>query len=101
MHDRSSCQDYGEEQEEEDQLLPPKVKKISAGFNLATIAQDHEMCKMIYGPLNRSVEITKKDFLVLNPRQYLNDVMILYFLRFLQYYVVPPSDLEKYYIFDP
>ena len=75
----SSQQDYGEESKEYEDM----EKKISAGFKLGAITQDFEMCKMIYGPLNRSVEVTKKDFLVLNPRQYLNDVMILYFLRFL------------------
>ena len=59
------------------------------------------VCKLIYGHLNRSVEVTKKDFKFLEPGVYLNDILILFYLRFLQYYVVEKPMDEKIYIFDP
>ena len=55
--------------------------------------KDNEMvCKLIYGHLNRTVEVTKKDYKFLEPGVYLNDILILFYLRFLQYYVIPESE---------
>lgn len=59
------------------------------------------ICKLLYGPLGRSVEVTKKDFQVLEPEVYLNDIMILFYLRFLQYNVIDKTLCDKVHIFDP
>ena len=59
------------------------------------------VCKLAYGPLNRTVEVTKKDFKFLEPGTYLNDILILFYLRFLQYYVIPEAEQDVCYIFDP
>lgn len=59
------------------------------------------LCKLVYGSLNRSVEVSKKDFKFLEPGVYLNDILILFYLRWLQYYVLPKPLDEEVYIFDP
>ena len=71
------------------------------GYKLAAMRENDLVCKLVYGPLNRSVEITKKDFKFLEPGVYLNDNLILFYLRFLQYYVIPKPGEEHVYIFDP
>ena len=58
------------------------------------------LCKLVYGSLNRSVEVSKKDFKFLEPGVYLNDILILFYLRWLQYYVLPKPLDEEVYIFE-
>ena len=71
------------------------------GTKINSLKDNEMVCKLIYGHLNRSVEVTKKDFKFLEPGVYLNDILILFYLRFLQYYVIPESKQESLYIFDP
>ena len=71
------------------------------GDKLEEIKENDMVCKLVYGHLNRSVEVTKKDFKFLEPGVYLNDILILFYLRFLQYYVIPKPMEDKVYIFDP
>ena len=71
------------------------------GSKLGEIKENDMVCRLEYGHLKRSVEVTKKDFRFLEPGVYLNDILILFYLRFLQYYVLPKPLDEKVYIFDP
>ena len=72
------------------------------GSKLLKSKDNDLVCKLLFGPLNRSVEVTKKDFQVLEPGVYLNDIMILFYLRFLQYCIIPEGkQRDKIHIFDP
>lgn len=53
------------------------------GKKLENIKENDMVCKLVYGNLNRTVEITKKDFKFLEPGVYLNDILVLFYLRFL------------------
>jgi len=89
--------------------LPPIVKQFIAdrssinftGNKLSELRENDMVCKLVYGHLNRSVEVSKKDFKFLEPGVYLNDILILFYLRFLQYHVIPKSLEEKIHVFDP
>lgn len=88
--------------------LPPSKREFIAdcsvryrGNKLEAIKENDMVCKLVYGHLNRTVEITKKDFKFLEPGVYLNDILVLFYLRFLQYYVIPKPLDEQVYIFDP
>ena len=71
-------------------ILPPSVKRFLVdesvrytGDKIASKKENDMVCKLIYGHLNRTVEVTKKDFKFLEPGVYLNDILILFYLRFL------------------
>lgn len=88
--------------------LPPKVKEFIAepsvhyrGDKLAEIEENDMVCKLVYGHLNRVVQVNKKDFQFLKPGVYLNDILILFHLRFLQHYVIPKPLESSVHIFDP
>ena len=71
------------------------------GDKLYELRENDMVCKLVYGQLNRSVEVSKKDFKFLEPGVYLNDILILFYLRFLQYYVIPKPLEQKVHICDP
>lgn len=79
---------------------PTRSTRIRA-HKLAALQPQSIIAKMSYGDLGRSVEISKKDFCFLDPSVYLNDTLILFYLRFIQHYVLPVEMQQKVHIFDP
>jgi sentrin-specific protease 7 len=55
------------------------------------------------GPRFQQIKITKREWDKLKSGQYLNDVLILFWVKFYQYYVYPRQghDPNHLYVFDP
>ena len=52
------------------------------------------------GNKKNSIKILVSDFNRLEPSVYLNDTLILFFLKFLQNYVLTPSEVSQLHIFN-
>ena len=59
------------------------------------------VCKLTYGARQRTADISKNEFRVLEPSQYLNDKIIMFQLMFVQHYVIDESLRNLVYIADP
>lgn len=59
------------------------------------------VCELTYGTRRRTAEISKNEFRVLEPSQYLNDKIIMFQLMFVQHYVIDESLRNQVYIADP
>ena len=66
------------------------------------MVEDDAIYEMPYqdGNKKNSVKILISDFNRLEPSVYLNDTLILFFLKFLQNYVLSQDQVEKIHIFN-
>lgn len=84
----------------------PKVK-LDLATNKTNLlemypSEQSVICTLNYTENTRSqqIQISRRDWEKLKPSEYLNDVLILFWLKFYQYYVYKPLPAECY-VFDP
>lgn len=84
----------------------PKVK-LDLATNKTNLlemypSEQSVICTLNYTENTRSqqIQISRRDWEKLKPSEYLNDVLILFWLKFYQYYVYKPLPSECY-VFDP
>ena len=76
--------------------------ELSWGHKYFKMKEDDTIYEMGYkdGNKTNSVKILISDFNRLEPSVYLNDTLILFFLKFLQNYVLTGEQVEKIHIFN-
>ena len=84
-----------------------ELKQIKTDVDLKYPTEAHVMTELCYkeGARTQNIKITRREWDKLNPGEYLNDVLVLFWLKFYQYFVYPYhakyQDPNSVFVFDP